>query len=126
MIVTADPVPLPYNPVTPSPRDEVQRLPNFPLFLVSPTKITWLVFCSPVKTTNPTQVPYSNPRVVVELTEASGHFHLEAHFPRVKSFTLAGNEEQLHSLIMSLQKGSGYVLLPWLTFFTCTVSDIWK
>lgn len=63
---------------------------------------------------NPAHTPYSNPRVVVELNGTSGHFYLEANFQCVKSYTMEGNEEALHSLIMSLHKDSGYVLCPGL------------
>ena len=118
MIVTADPVPAPCNPMMLTAQDKVLRLqatfPSVPSFTHIDASTTWLVFCSPITTVNPAQVPYSNPRVVVELTATSGRFHLEANFHLVKSFTLEGNEEQLHSLIMSLQKDSGYVLCPGL------------
>ena len=99
-------------PGTITPRSVAQRLqakfPCIPSFTLVDDTTCWLVFCSPVKMVNPVRAPYSNPRVVVELTATSGYFHLEAHFQR---FNLEGNEAQLHSLIMSLQ---GYVLCPGL------------
>ena len=105
-------------PGTITPRGMVQglqaRFPSIPSFSHVDDTTTWLVFCSPVTMVNPASAPYSNPNVVVELSGTSGRFHLEAHFQRVKSFVLEGNEEQLHSLIMSLQKDSRYVLCPGL------------
>ena len=90
------------------------RFPSTPSFTHIDDTTTWLVFCSPVTMVNPATAPYSNPRVVVELSSTSRRFHLEAHFQRVQTFVLDGNEEQLHSLVMSLQKDSGYVVCPGL------------
>ena len=91
---TEGPVPL-CVPGTTSNRDIAQslqaRFPSTPSFAHVDDTTTWLVFCSPITMVNPASAPYSNPRVVVELSGTSKRFYLEAHFQRVKSFVLEGN-----------------------------------
>lgn len=95
-------------------QDLQAKFPSVPTFTHVYATTTWVMFCSPITMVNPAQAPYSNPRVIVELTDTSRHFYLEANFQRIKCFTLEGNEGVLYSLIMSLQKDSGYVLCPGL------------
>lgn len=90
------------------------RFCSIPSFVHVEDNTSWLVFCSSVTMVNPTKTPCSNPRVVVELTDTSRYVHLEAHFQRIKTFTLDGNENELQLLLTSLGKDSGYVLCPGL------------
>ena len=113
VIVASDPV------TSTSSYDEiVQHLQTKFSFIPSFTHVneftTWLVFSAPVTIVNPAQSPTSNPRVVIEHTTASTICHLEVHFRRIKSFSFKGHEEEVFTLIASLQEGSGYVLCPGL------------
>ena len=62
------------------------RFPSTPSFTHIDDTTTWLVFCSPV-----TMIKH-------------------------KPFVLDSNEEQLHSLVMSLKKDSGYIVCPSLPY----------
>ena len=72
--------------------------------------IIWLVFGGAMSVINPTLTPMSNPRVIVESVGTTMTLHLEAHLRRIKFFPVQGNEQELYSLIQSLNTNSRYVL----------------
>lgn len=116
VIIATDPVPstsaqnVPYSVL-----QQLQiKFCDIPSFTHTDGSTTWLVFCGPVTTVNPTETPTSNPRVIIEHTTATTICHLEVHYQRIKSFPYEGIEQELSTLISSLQNDSNYVLCPGL------------
>ena len=93
-----------------------EKFSDIPSFIHVDGPSTWLIFHAPVTTVNPAQTPAANPRIVIEHTipAATTLCHLEVHYQRIKSFSYEGNEQQLSTLIASLQRDSNYVLCPGL------------
>ena len=108
-----------------TPHEIVKRLqatyPDIPSFTYTSGATTWLVFCGPLTTTNPSHTPGSNPRVLIELTTSCKRYCLEVHFQRLQSFNFDENEDQLSTLLSSLRENSGYVLCPGLPV-SCSVT----
>ena len=117
MIIATDPVPgsslsVPYHLL-----QQLQtRFSGIPSFTHTDASTTWLIFCAPVTMINPTQTPTANPRIVIEHANSTATTicHLEVHYLCIKSFSYIGNEQELFTLIASLQKDSNYVLCPGL------------
>ena len=117
MIIAVDPVPSTSQSVPYHVLQQLQiKFSGVPSFTHIDGSTTWLVFCAPVTMVNPAQTPTANPRIVIEHTTPSATTicHLEVHYQRIKSFSYEGHEQQLFTLIASLQKDSNYVLCPGL------------
>ena len=117
MIIAADIVPSTSQSV---PYHVLQQLQSFgvPSFTHTHGSTTWLVFWALITVVNPAQTPTANSRIVIEHTTPATttikFCHLEVHYQRTKSFSYEGNEQELFTLIASLQKDSNYVLCPGL------------
>lgn len=115
VMIATDPVPgtslsVPYHLV-----QQLQtRFSGIPNYTHTDSSTTWLIFCAPVTMINPARTPTANPRIVIEHTNSTTTTicHLKVHYQRIKSFSYAGNEQELFTLIASLQKDSNYVLCP--------------